>query len=296
MLEYEFSNSGKPSLDLDHPVECRKSETPTNNLYVRTTNISGTQDLRLYDLGTFQLATVGQQANGGVLGELHCIYEIVFYKPKLTSGIGLSVLTDHWKLTGTINASNPFGTTSTLQAGSTIGTTLTSTTLTFPSFITDGSYMLIWQVNGTSTNNIAPAITVSSAVTSLLLWNNDSQNAITIAPTDGVAKTVYIIYTFKISGNGAVITFGTAGSLPVVSTGDIWVQQFNGGISTLSNEETTEEKFNEVEDEISELREKIRELKTESDNEEINIKNRMEVDKIEQRFIARMLEKMNNNS
>lgn len=236
MENYDFANSSKPSCSFLHPVECKKSETPVNYQYVRTGAVPSGQDQRLYDLGNFQIATQGMQAASGVAGELWATFEIEFFKPKLVSGIGYNLNTDKYKLGGTINPANPLGSGSIIQAGSEIGTTLTSTTITFPSWITDGTYMLVWQVYGTATSVTPPAITVSSNISSLNLWRNDSQNALTNGGGDGIAVSVYIVYTFKITNflsSGTVITFGTAGTFPTaVQNGDLLITQINGAIST----------------------------------------------------------------
>ena len=76
-----FACSTKPSLSAIHAVECAPMQSPLNILYTRTgfENI-GASDIRLYDLGNFSLATVGMQAVGANLGELHVSYKIRMFK------------------------------------------------------------------------------------------------------------------------------------------------------------------------------------------------------------------------
>jgi len=84
MENTQFVVSNKPSMCILHPVECERSQTPTDPLYVRLpTGLAIPGDSRLYDLGTFQLATQGMQTDGEVIGELWISYDIVFYKPVL---------------------------------------------------------------------------------------------------------------------------------------------------------------------------------------------------------------------
>lgn len=85
MENYEFCTSGKPSQTTMHMVETARSQTPLTRLYVRNenpTSFTG-QDLRLYDLGLFQIATQGLPAAAASIGELWVTYEVEFFKPCL---------------------------------------------------------------------------------------------------------------------------------------------------------------------------------------------------------------------
>ena len=85
-----FACSTKPSLSVIHAIECAPAQSPLNILYTRTgfENI-GASDLRFYDLGRFNIATIGMQAIGANIGELWCSYKVVlkkttFLEPGLT--------------------------------------------------------------------------------------------------------------------------------------------------------------------------------------------------------------------
>lgn len=82
MENWEYSVSTKPSLSCMHPIECAKSQTPVSLLWTRNGPKPG--DERLYDLGNFNIATVGMQGEPGLsaIGELWCSYEIEFFKPQ----------------------------------------------------------------------------------------------------------------------------------------------------------------------------------------------------------------------
>nr|AQU11739.1 capsid protein [Cruciviridae sp.] len=108
MENYEFASSCRPSSNMICPVECSKFQTPMNELYVRFGNQSANTDLRLYDLGIFEIATVGCQGLSTNLGELWCSYQICCYKPKLFSGLGYSNLFTHLYANDYTNAF-PFG-------------------------------------------------------------------------------------------------------------------------------------------------------------------------------------------
>lgn len=296
MDNYEFTVSTKPSCDAFFPVECKPSQTPIQPLYTRSGAVPSGGDIKTFDMGIFSVAVQGTQGSNsvGVLGEIWATYECILYKSKLTEGQGTTLLTDHYQISGTMDATHPFGTTSSLVSGSNIGTSITPTTLTFPSFVTDGNYMLIWEVKGTAGNNVAPAITVNANITSLSLWKNDTANSITIGGGDGIAATLYILYTFQILGPSGTITFGTGGTFPsAITAGDIWIMQINSNIKTLM--ENKEEEL--IEKELNNMKLRIKELNIESedDDEETTNKKNEELDKLEKEFIKNMLEKLNKN-
>jgi len=91
MENYQDAVSVDPSRSVIHPIECAKPQTPVQPMYVRTGNLDqtkGPNDLRFYDLGVTTVATVGQQTNNFVIGELWITYRIRFLKPRLQTGVG----------------------------------------------------------------------------------------------------------------------------------------------------------------------------------------------------------------
>lgn len=98
MLNYEFSATAKPSTSFIHMIETAKSQTYDRGLlYTRDGPVPVGADKRLYDIGTFYIATDGMQ-NPGVttaqIGELWVSYEIEFLKPKF--GLSTGVESDVW--------------------------------------------------------------------------------------------------------------------------------------------------------------------------------------------------------
>jgi len=94
MEQSQYTCSGKPSVDLLHPIECAKVETPTNVLYTRSVQTFN-GDLRLYDWGNFYIATVGTQGASTNIGELWVTYDLTLLKPKLGSAVDVA---DHYIL------------------------------------------------------------------------------------------------------------------------------------------------------------------------------------------------------
>lgn len=225
MENYEFANSAKPSETFIHPVECKKSLNPVGEMFVRTGAIPANADPRLYDLGNFQIATGGNSGTG-IIGELWCTLEVCFLKPKLVESIGYDVLTDHWLSTSGVTSALPVGG-AVAQSDNQIGTYwVNGNTIAFPAGVSNGSYMVTYQASGASTALTAFAFGGAN-VTYPLLWKNYSSSG---THNGGTTSAVFIYTTIlKITGSGATITFGAAGTLPSsVTTMDVWITQING--------------------------------------------------------------------
>jgi hypothetical protein len=83
MEAYQFVTSSAPSQSMIHPVECDPRQNALTNMYIRTGPAPTGADLRFYDLGNMEIATVGMQATA-VIGELWVSYCVKLLKPKLS--------------------------------------------------------------------------------------------------------------------------------------------------------------------------------------------------------------------
>nr|WPR18678.1 MAG: capsid protein [Chemarfal virus 68] len=88
MLNYEFSNSIKPSENCLHMIECAPRQSTLTELYTLVGNPPAGFDPRFYNLGRFQIATTGFQGTNVNIGELHVTYQVRLLKPKLFDTIG----------------------------------------------------------------------------------------------------------------------------------------------------------------------------------------------------------------
>lgn len=89
MLNYEFSNSIKPSENCLHMIECAPRQTTLTELYTNAgQSVPAGLDPRFYNLGRFQIATSGFQGTNVTVGELHVTYQVRLIKPKLYDGLG----------------------------------------------------------------------------------------------------------------------------------------------------------------------------------------------------------------
>lgn len=234
MENYEFANSSKPSECFIHPIECKASQTPVSELYVRTGGVPTGADARLFDLGDFNLATVGMQGTTGVIGELWCTFEVEFYKSKLITADGLGALTDHWQLSGLSGGTGGafLGTTSTKIANN-IGTTIdtTGTILTFPATITNGMWLVNYLVKGTSTAlTTPPTISFNASCTTLNYWNGLSAPTPNNWGTTFTTGFILFVVTINTENNGGIpatftITNGTMVTSP--TSGDLVITQIN---------------------------------------------------------------------
>lgn len=233
MENHEFSSSCKPACSSFHPIECARSETALPISYVRTGAVPANADIRMYDLGNFQIATTGFQGTSVNCGELWCTYQIRFKKPISNAALGNNLLTDHFQLSGTIATATPLGTTSTAVAGSNLGVVLFNNhSVQFPNWIQNGTYKIDWVVVGISGAVAFSGPAGTSNLTQLSVYNNDAANS---ASNTGTTSAVFLWSTVvKITGPSAYLDLGTSTftGVPASAKGDLFVTQINANIAT----------------------------------------------------------------
>jgi hypothetical protein len=225
MENHEFACSSKPSMSFIHPVECKANLTTIGKFFIRTGNVA-VGDLRFYDLGSFQIATSGMAFNGGAIGELWASYEVELYKPRIISNLGFNLLSDHYNITAA-TSSIPFGTNFTLNSGSTLGTVLTGTTITFPPNIVDGTYLVIYNVDtgsGSGSDGFSLSATSNCNFTKTYFYGPSSVLA-TFALTSATYCRIVVI-----TGPSAVLSC-SSGGLNSFTGGDLLVFQINSALN-----------------------------------------------------------------
>jgi len=242
MENYQFASSAAPCYDQIHMVECKRRETPIQALFVRNSAIPSGADLRLYDIGTFNFATVGMQAaSNNVVGELWCTYDIELLKPRVPSGQGQGqALTDHFQLVpGNITSAHPLP--GLLPVGSsTIGGLLSNNnTYSFNPTTTSGQYLAIWSCSGSATTcTAAPTITYGTNLSGINMWASDLAGAIFDASNRTLMTTQWIAIIFKFNGGTAAgqsfFTIGNSPTIPASCTsGDLFVTTLNPSLLTM---------------------------------------------------------------
>lgn len=232
MENNQYTTSAKASMSFYHAVECDPNDNPLPMLYVRAGAAPQGSDLRMYDLGNFQVASFGIAAANVVLGELWCSYEIELSKPVSTNAIGQDVLTDHYVLTG-VNSSQPLGGgAATLVEGSSIGGTKTSSTVyTFPPTFQEGTYQVTYACTGGTSAVIAapPLGVVNCTIVPSQFTNNTADR---FQSTNGVSSLVYFLtFIVRITGLNASFSVGSGGTLPgTISSADLWITQVDSNL------------------------------------------------------------------
>nr|QKV51206.1 putative capsid protein [Crucivirus sp.] len=225
MLNTMFANSSKPSCTFIHPIECARKQTPIPIQYVRTGAYPSNADPRLYDLGKMVIATEGMQADGGAVGELWVTYEVEFFKQQLAA----TALSDNYALSNGSSALWLGIVAPTLVDGSTIGgicgTDGTNSYYQFPSWITNGKYLMTFDRQGTTAvlGQITPTVTHGSLFD---IWESGITNFVQSPATGTNSPTIMCQLVVVITGASCRVTFGTA-AVPTSSTGNLVVVQIN---------------------------------------------------------------------
>nr|QKV51157.1 putative capsid protein [Crucivirus sp.] len=245
MENSQYCMSGKPSCDILHPIECAPALSTLNVLYTRTGVVPSGKDQRMYDLGNFQIATVGIPNNTAAqtLGELWVTYQVALLKPQLNTGLvaGTIPQTHFIVPVTTISGGNYFGT-STLttsvnaEAGSNIACSLsTGGVITFPNQMI-GMYCVRLQWTGGSTT-LTNAIGFSTG-SNINFPNYDAKDSRSSSGvTAGAVGTtqcvwVYINFISGLTTTGNTLTVN-GGTLPTsLLTCDVWIAEMNSQIVT----------------------------------------------------------------
>lgn len=214
MENHEFCSSAKQSCSVLHPVECKRSQTSISELYVRIGDVPVGQDLRLYDLGRFSIATVGQQGASVNIGELWCTYEVEFMKPQLPD-VSNIVATDHIFSQTSVSTSNYFGTTQTTLQSS-LGCDYSSNTITFPENLTSGAYLvnINWYnpILSPLAGFTAPTITLGGCA-GFETYTNSTDSVLEVNSNGVSSNAVSIVCQLQIEQAGATLAL-SSGNLP----------------------------------------------------------------------------------
>ena len=242
MENYQYVTTVKPSESAMHPIECAVGESPLHVLYTRTGDtVIG--DKRMYDLGNFQISTVGMQASA-VIGELWVTYDIELLKPRLSS-VSTGFESDHWAfdIVG-YGATTQFGTTPVLRSGSNFGSYLkpSSGQIVMPWWPVDYYALVIYCARGTGTTiTTAMLPTHGSQLTRQTVWNNNTSDYSNCPAGNNVSNLdFYAIYKFTASASNVeanrTITFNTAAtSIGGYTGGDIWIIGVDPPTSAISD-------------------------------------------------------------
>lgn len=212
MLNYEYSNSVKPSDNCMHMIECAPSQNVMTELYTLDGSAPSGTDARLYHLGRFCVATVGFQAANVNIGELHVTYQVRLLKPKLYASLGN--LGD-WYLAQSSNYTNanPIPTFLSQSRGNFNVTNPSGAgTIVLPGSAVIKTYRVeVFWSSVTPVSLVMPILTVANCTLDSLGQVPDN------GVTTGKASSYFAITTL---GNSKVssFSFGGAGTLPAATS------------------------------------------------------------------------------
>jgi hypothetical protein len=189
---YAGCQSGVPSACIMHMVECRRNSNVLNKMYIRTSSVSDSENLKFYDYGKVQIFTQGSQAVS-TIGELWVSYDVEFFKPKLPSSAN-DASADHFSL-DFVSTTNPLGSAlvPTANTGSNLGVVLagsSSPSITIPADAPLGLYLffnIIYLPSGTGWTS--PTLNLQYGDITFVEVFNSSTDSGVAAPTDGTNTT-----------------------------------------------------------------------------------------------------------
>lgn len=250
MENYEGASSRKPSQSNVHIINVKKGSTAVPGLrWVRTGGIKANEDKRLYDIGTFSIATQGQSVSEGTIGELWVAYRIEFFKPKYSGSIGSNLRVDHYAYAVPTDFANfdvpalfgPGVTANTAPKGLVgAGTYLSASTaagLDTLNFLPEHqgmSFLICITYDGNaaaaSSQIIVIAQTNITSVNNFRSYTNPSVRSNDAITTDIVVYMATVTINQTDANGPWTIQFGrTSNFLPVATVFlDIWVTQING--------------------------------------------------------------------
>jgi hypothetical protein len=233
MENHEYATTVCPDRSADHPIECARSRTVLDELYVRlnqsadargTTTTPTTYSPLLYDLGQFYIATYGMQA-AAVVGELWVSYEITFFKPTLATTISNGAIT-HYYWDSSIGTAPVSGTFFKSLRNKNTGVVLPNVNgIAFPT----GRWLMaiqFTQSSSASTVNV-PTITGGSL---LAMFDTNASTGVSadsffVSPPSGTATTAVtwlIAFDITAQANGS-FSFGTFTSGTIATLDVFWM-------------------------------------------------------------------------
>lgn len=223
MLNSMFSSSHKPNCDILHAVECAPKEQAQQLYYVRTGALPSGGDLRLSDLGVFQVATQNMPADYSGMAMLFVSYDVSLYKPVSDRSVGSDLSTDSFDLV-IGNGTTPLGSSQTANAYNSIGCTVdSSANLNFPAGLEAGYFLIDWFVIGTPQTLTYPVL---SGVNASVLTSTQLTSPI----AGGSSARAMLSFVVKITGGNAKVEWGTSGTIPTSGTGTLRITQVNGDL------------------------------------------------------------------
>jgi len=228
MEAYMFTTSTSPAVSAYHPVECSPKDAPLQTMYVRNGLPAAGTDLRMYDLGNFQIATVGMQAAANI-GELWVTYHVKLLKPRLPNPLGSNLVYAHLTnptASGSVGA--PLNNVAVVP-GSTLDCAVpTTATLRIR---TPGRYLICVSSLGPGTTAAGGVGALGANCSAALLFNGNLNSVESgfVAATNWVSNFFINIAAYSDTvANDITIAGGTLSSAQRV---DVFISQISSGLT-----------------------------------------------------------------
>lgn len=235
MSQYQMTTQAPPYQAQLMAGECAPKATALNWYKVRTGDVPITDDAHsIYDWGKLHVRAGGQATDGTLIGTVFVIYEIVFQKPLAPRTVGRT-LTDAYALAGA--SSSAFcGTSRTARSGNTLGVTFpTNSQILFPSWLTNGKFLISFDYIGTSATAAVPTVTLSGCTG--LNWFSGGTSA-WLAPAAGVASTAMSFdMIVEVTSSPASITL-SGGTIPTAAAGNMIITVIDADVSVFNRART----------------------------------------------------------
>jgi len=249
MAESDFSVTCKPSDHAMHAVECEARYNPLgifyNSAQTSLTVGANSSDIRMQNLGIFQIASSGIPTGGSALdlGEIWVHYKVKLFKPQLNAGLA-AVQSSHYfgtAATGAPATTTPFGpnVVAAIQpvsaANNLLALTFSTTAFSFPLQVTDGQYLCVYYCKGSvaTVGYTAPTVANGSLISA---WNNGTTGSSQqfnqgTAPQTTETNVTNLIIAFIVSVNApgsqlCTVTLNTT-VVPTAGQFDLIVTPYN---------------------------------------------------------------------
>lgn len=201
MVEYQGAIETRVCDPIHFGIECDPAKNAGHDMeYVRSGAVPQGEDIKSYDIGTFQMATSDVSATaypaGTLLGHVYVEYTVRLGKPKLYAALGKTILTD--MIIGNVGctAALPFGTQPEFSEQNSLGGQMTNVGISVYTFPNNFSGTVFVEMQSTSTvaDDRDVTMTTAGAITNLRIsgYSGATYNAEAFG-TNGMKSSYYKI-------------------------------------------------------------------------------------------------------
>lgn len=234
MLNSYFANSGKPSNNLTHAIECAKNDQAFKLYFVHDSSSTSLGERRQNDYCKTQFATVGTgTTNYDNAGQVWISYDVILKKPVFNRNEGLGQFGAQFRITN-FNDADVGATTVWTQDFNTLdvevghdGTTTDELDIQFPSYLDAGTYLITLRLVGTTATITAPSLTRFQC-SEVAAWNDPPDDGFVNSPVNGVNSVTFIsLILIRIIDFGARATLDFSSAVtPVNADATLTITQY----------------------------------------------------------------------